>query len=185
MNIQVFLISILIFLSTHLETTPPIKVLRNTTSRDFFKDTKYVHTAWLGFLQSKDSKKLISNVPMFIYDNKADGYGKIVCVPKSLEGWNAKFKGKTKAEKISIGRTLFNGILNNSIGDNNFTIYTFFTNTNELDNTADLQKGSYPKFPSTVYIYEKTGTKWNLVTQKAVRTVAEYSDLQFKIAKGL
>lgn len=154
-------------------------------NRDFFKDSKFVQIAWLGFLQSKDTKKVISNVPMFIYENKADGYGKIVCAPKVPESWTAKFKGKTKAEKISIGKILSEGILNHSIGEKNFNIYSFFSSADDLNAIPNAQKINTPKFPSTVYIYLKTGSKWNLVTQKLIKNVADYSDLQFKTANGI
>lgn len=184
MNIPSFFLGMLMLFTTHIDPPNHVKKSAVMVNRDFFKDSKFVHIAWLGFLQSKDTKKVISNVPMFIYENKDEGYGKIVCVPKDPQNWTSKFKGKTKAEKVSIGKTLTQGISNNSIGEKDFNIYTFFSNLNDLTANPNLQV-SVPRFPSTVYIYVKSGLKWNLVAQKLIKNVVEYSDLQFKTANGI
>ncbi|WP_146202955.1 hypothetical protein [Pedobacter paludis] len=185
MNIPSFFTGICMLITFHIESPSITTNPHVAINRDFFKDSKFVHTAWLGFLQSKDTKRVISNVPMFIYENKAEGYGKIVCVPKAPDNWTAKFKGKTKVEKISIGKTLTQGILNNSIGEKDFNIYSFFTNADDLLANPDFSKPSTPKFPSTVYIYIKAGTKWNIIAQKLIKNLAEYSDLQFRTANGV
>ncbi|WP_316829642.1 hypothetical protein [Pedobacter aquatilis] len=139
--------------------------------KDLFDNPGNIKASWLGYLQSAKANKSINNVPMFVYKDEQSTYAKIICVPTKPVLWNTKFKGKNIPEKISISKTLTQGIINHSFGEKNFIIYAFVQQSDNVNS-----------FPATIYIYRNTGKKWNPVSQKKVNNAASYQQLQYDVA---
>ncbi|GGI29121.1 hypothetical protein GCM10008119_36060 [Pedobacter mendelii] len=148
--------------------------------KDLFSNPNKITASWLGFLQSGKEGKYISNVPMLIYNDLKLGSAKIICIPKSPDEWNAKFRGKSKLQKASITKTLLSGIINRQIGEKYFKIYALFQLLN--NKKYGTVKNSTQAFPSTVQIYLNKGDTWRKIDQKKVLNVLEWQRLQYHLA---
>jgi len=174
----------LIFLCLNL-TNPVKKNNPNKNSisieQDLFKNPVHIKASWLGYLQSAKTNKYISNVPMFIYRNTQSAYAKIICIPAQLNNWNAKFKGKTIAQKASITKTLGQGIIGHAFDKNQFSIYAFFQQQNDKESQFD-KNNNIIKYPVTIHVYKNDGTKWSLIAQRKVANSLAYQQYQYDIA---
>jgi len=148
---------------------------------DLFEKPEDIKLSWLGDLQSDNTDRHITNLPMFIYRDGQSTYAKIICVPKSLPKWNEKFKGKNAKEKASINKTLALGIINHSFGEKTFSIYAFLQQDNKKGILVD-KNNNVTTFPATIFIYRNNGTKWTQLAQKIVASSKAYQKLQYSIA---
>jgi len=174
----------LIFLCLNL----PNPVKKNNPNKNFiaieqdlFKNPVYIKASWLGYLQSAKTNKYISNVPMFIYKNTQSAYAKIICIPAQLDNWNAKFKGKSIAEKTSITKTLTRGIIGHAFDKKQFAIYAFFQQQNDKESQLD-KSNNITAFPVTIHVFKNDGTKWSSIAQKIVANRLAYQQLQYDVA---
>ncbi|RZK24687.1 MAG: hypothetical protein EOO43_07295 [Flavobacterium sp.] len=168
MNIPVLAMSFFMLIFPAPEKTNP-------RGKDLFNDRKFITASWLGYLQSGEEKRVISNIPMVLYNAPEEGITKIICIPKFPRVWNAKFKGKSKTEKVAITKTLAMGILNHALGDENFNIYALFQ-------TSNTKKKKGVEFPSLVKIYMNSGYVWNEIGEKMIRNDSEWKKLQSDLA---
>jgi len=168
MNIPVLAMSFFMLIFPAPEKTNP-------RGKDLFNNRKFITASWLGYLQSREEKRVISNIPMVLYNAPEEGITKIICIPKFPKEWNAKFKGKTKAEKVAITKTLAIGILNHALGEETFNIYALL----QASNTKKKNTG---EFPSIVKIYVNAGNAWNEIGEKKIRNGAEWKKLQCDLA---
>jgi len=178
-NILLSLSLLCLGFSKNLPASGPIRQ-RILLEEDLFKRREDIKVSWLGNLKSAKTRKALTNIPMFVYQNKQFVYAKIICVPVNMSGWNAKFKSKSIKEKASISKTLSQQLLNHSFGEKFFTIYAFLQQGNNLN--TDKKNNDTATFPATIYIYRNAGSKWNRITQKVVSSSVAYQQLQYDIA---
>jgi len=152
-----------------------------TIQQDLFENPVYIKTSWLGYLQSAKTRRYVSNVPMFIYQNTQLAYAKIICIPARPGNWNTKFKGKSIAQKNSITKTLTQGIIGHAFNKKQFAIYAFFQQQNVKGRQFD-KTNNVNTFPVTIHVYKNIGTKWNPVLQRRVANQLAYQQLQYDIA---
>lgn len=118
---------------------------------------------------------------MFIYRNTQLAYAKIICVPAQPDNWNAKFKGKTIAQKNSITKTLRQGIIGHAFDEKQFAIYAFFQRQNDKKSQFD-KSNNITSFPVTVHVFKNDGTKWSPVAQKTISNRLAYQQFQYDVA---
>lgn len=149
--------------------------------QDLFENSAYIKTSWLGYLQSAKTKRYLSNIPMFIYQNTQLAYAKIICIPAQPDNWNFKFKGKSTSQKNSITKTLTQGIIGHAFDKKQFAVYAFFQQQNDKDGQFN-KTNNVNTFPVTIHVYKNIGTKWNPVVQRRVANQLAYQQLQYDIA---
>jgi len=152
-----------------------------TIEQDLFQNPVDIKAAWLGYLQSNKTSKYISNVPMFIYRNTQLAYAKIICIPAQLNDWNAKFRGKSIAQKTSITKTLTRGIIGHSFDKKQFAIYAFFPQQNDKGIQFD-KNNNITTYPVTIQVYKNEGTKWSFIAQRKVANSLDYQQYQYDVA---
>ncbi|WP_316795008.1 hypothetical protein [Pedobacter agri] len=169
---------LLCFLGLTRDRVDPMK------GKDLFDKPNEIKAGWLGYLQSKNSVKKFSNIPMFIL-NKFDGtYAKIICIPTKPEKWNSKFIGKTTAEKVAISRTLIQGIHAHSFGENIFKVFALVQNLEQTKPTSLNKKSVQIKFPCKITVYLNSRFQWNPVLQRVVIDDNAYQNLQYELARN-
>lgn len=156
--------------------TDPLK------GRDLFTEKPNQIISWLGYIKS-DLKDGISNVPMFIIED-TDTYAKVICVPNKPLDWNSKFKGKSSAQKVSITKTLVQGVQDRSIDAKQFNIFAFVQQAINTKNRVRRNKMPDITFPSKIFVYMSSGKRWIKITEKIVANIADYGNLQYKTAKA-
>ena len=150
--------------------------------KDLFalKPTQMV--SWLGYIKS-DRSQSINNIPMFILES-VDTYAKVICVPTSPLHWNAKFKGKSSAEKVSINKTLVQAVQDRSLNAKQFNVFAFVQQVVEGEGRLKNNQVSDLKFPSRVFVYSSSGDNWIKISEKLVLNAADYGKFQYQIAKS-
>jgi len=173
----------LIFLCLNL----PNPVKKNNSNKkpigieqDLFQNPIHIKASWLGYLQSAKTNKHMSNVPMFIYRNTQSAYAKIICIPAQPDIWDAKFKGKSIAQKTSITKTLTRGIIGHAFDKKQFAIYAFYQ---QNDKGIQFDKNNnITTYPVTVQVYKNDGTKWNFIARRKVANSLAYQQYQYDVA---
>lgn len=151
--------------------------------KDLFSEASEIKATWLGYIKANKSKTTIRNVPMFIINKANKTYAKIICVPLKPLEWDAKFVGKTSQQKISIAKTLVDGIHSHSLGANVFKIFALVQEIDEKSGNRKSSKNLIPRFPSRVVVYTNAGKSWNHLTEKTINNAADYQNLQYEISK--